>query len=474
MITREEPLGFRTGGVITVPPETSLARAAQKMRDSRVGALLVVDPSGKAVGILSERDIVHRATAVSAVPDEVAVAEVMTPTLISCSTTTPVSEAHQLMVSHGVRHVPVLQDGVPVGIISSRDLLARQLLVNEGMKATAEEVALMGKGLTSLDMDEVLGMAISSVPAIFRARRCVLHVAQRGGKTARPPLIRRKACACDEEDLLQCEDIVGSEVAPGVYGPSVPPACRGAGCEGPMVFIPLGGPGPAQDCGSLQGLDQDFLCMCGLVVGVAASEELLRYKVALVHDVLNVFLANARMYTEARRVSMTDAVTGLGTRRALDERLAEEWQRAVRYGRPFSVAMIDVDSLKVVNDRRGHAAGDQALRALSDLVRENCRANDFAARYGGDEFVVLMPETGLEDATAALERLRQRVEGTVGSPRGPGVTISCGIAAWSARLDESADHVVRRADNALYEAKRAGRNRVAPSPLPVASTTAPP
>jgi len=465
MTAIEDWIGSRVAKVATIRPDDVIAKAAQEMRDNRVGALLVVDEQGAAVGIISERDIITRSAAASANPEQMRVADIMTTGLISCSTDTPITKAHLLMVTHGIRHLPIVRDGRPVGMISSRDILAHQLRVNEGMKAAAEKVAMMSRNFKSLEMDEVLGVATSEVPGIFQAKHCLLCVQQDQTGTAGQPLISRNNCPCAEKDLLAREDVLQPSISAEVFSNSVPPVCSGHGCEGPMILIPLAGLEPGDNCGSLQDLRQNFLCMCGLPPNVMASEELLQYRGALVRDILNVYLANARLYLEGRRTGLVDALTGLGTRRALDARIEEECERVARYGGTFCVAMLDADRFKAVNDRHGHAVGDQTLRILAEIIRGNGRANDFPARYGGDEFVVLMPQTKLEDATVAMERLRRQIEQGLFRPNAQSVTISCGIAEWSGR-DDDAGAVLRRADSALYEAKRAGRNRVFASAPP--------
>lgn len=159
-------------------------------------------------------------------------------------------------------------------------------------------------------------------------------------------------------------------------------------------------------------------------------------------------------------LSTTDALTGLHNRRALFERLRHEVARSARYDEPLSLALIDVDGLKALNDREGHRAGDAALGLVGSAVRTGSRASDLAARWGGDEFALLAPNTGSEAAAQLAERVRALV--AAGRPgAGGGVTISVGIATLEpdSRPCEP-EELVRAADAALYEAKRSGRNRV--------------
>ncbi len=163
-----------------------------------------------------------------------------------------------------------------------------------------------------------------------------------------------------------------------------------------------------------------------------------------------------------RALAQTDGLTGLPNFRSFHARLEEEVARAHRYGHPLACAMVDLDGLKEINDRLGHAAGNRAIVALADAVREELRDTDFAARYGGDEFVVLLPQTSEAQGAQFAERLRRRllqVSGQAGLP----VRGSIGVAAVKAEelhSPEAAEDLLRRADEALYRAKRSGRDRV--------------
>jgi diguanylate cyclase (GGDEF)-like protein/PAS domain S-box-containing protein len=164
-----------------------------------------------------------------------------------------------------------------------------------------------------------------------------------------------------------------------------------------------------------------------------------------------------------RELATTDPLTGALNRRQLFELAEEEVRRAERYGRPLCFSMLDLDHFKAVNDRFGHAVGDEALRAVAASIRRSLRATDRLARHGGEEFVVMLPETPLSTARGAIERIRTSVEALRFEAKGEpvSITVSAGVVAW--RSGESVDAVLDRADGALYEAKRAGRNRVVAS-----------
>jgi diguanylate cyclase (GGDEF)-like protein len=155
-------------------------------------------------------------------------------------------------------------------------------------------------------------------------------------------------------------------------------------------------------------------------------------------------------------LSVSDPLTGLLNARVLAERLQVEWARAARYGEPLSLLFIDVDGLKELNDRLGHASGDGALRAVASAVRHCSRASDIASRWGGDEFSVIAPNTASDAALRMAERIRSLAAQAAAST-GVAVTVSVGVATCVAG-GGSADRLRSCADDALYEAKRAGRN----------------
>jgi diguanylate cyclase (GGDEF)-like protein len=157
------------------------------------------------------------------------------------------------------------------------------------------------------------------------------------------------------------------------------------------------------------------------------------------------------------KLSITDALTGLLNRRYLNERIAEEVARSNRDGAPMSFMMIDIDNFKQYNDRFGHQAGDEVLRITAQTLKATLRTEDVAARFGGEEFCLLLPNTTLSEARMIGERIRRRVENTEFPHRK--VTISIGVAAHSS-LHNSPREIIEAADKALYQAKRIGKNNV--------------
>ncbi len=171
--------------------------------------------------------------------------------------------------------------------------------------------------------------------------------------------------------------------------------------------------------------------------------------------VLPAYLAGMRAET-LHELSLTDSLTGLGNRRALDLRLDEEAARCSRNGKPVSLLMIDVDNLKQVNDDEGHKAGDRVLQAASYAIRRFTRASDFVGRWGGDEFLVIASDTSEEAAKALADRiLAATARDRVVRPEHRRAGLSVGIATAST-TDVDTDELLEAADRAMYEAKRLG------------------
>jgi diguanylate cyclase (GGDEF)-like protein len=162
-----------------------------------------------------------------------------------------------------------------------------------------------------------------------------------------------------------------------------------------------------------------------------------------------------RQNAELERLSLTDGLTGLANHRLLMQRLEEETHRYHRHGRAFSILMIDVDHFKAYNDRFGHPAGDEVLRHVATFLRAVTRQTDCVARNGGDEFCILLPETGAADVARLAERIRERIK--LAHFPGEGITLSIGAASLPTD-GLTAESVRGAADDALYEAKRRGRD----------------
>ncbi len=450
----EQVLG-KSEKLLAIREDETITQAAKKMSDNQVGCLLVFDANNKFTGVITERDIIAKVMSKPAPADTLHVCDIMTADAVSCDKDTPIATVEQLMAEHKIRHVPIVEDGVPIGMISSRDIFAYRLLSNEKMKTAAEQLAMLPAGLKSLDFDDVINLAVNQVPKSFGATRAVLHISQQNSAA---PSIYRNSCPLSMKYLASMK---GIPVNQQVVCEKICRECEEAGSQSPKLLIPLSIFEQSAHNGDNNLNEQGYLCMCRFNAHSADSEELRLYKASLLRAVLSVNLTNAKLYQNYRKAwkdSETDPLTKVGTRRMLERVLNAECERAARYGNPFSIAIIDLDNFKQINDSKGHSAGDKMLQKLADVIRQGIRTTDMAARYGGDEFVLLMPETKLNEATVLLERLRYQVENMADNDFK--VTISCGLTEWTGVSKDGAEKLLRQADAALYEAKHSGRNRV--------------
>jgi len=448
----------RPESIVAVTRDTTIKSAVEIMSGNRIGCLIVNDRNGKFAGIVTERDIVSRAVASSMDIAKARIAEIMTPHIVSCTVGTSAGHAMEIMAAHHIRHLPVVDNGVVVGILSARDLMKQQLLED---RAAAEEVAMLANCLKSIELSEAADTVTVEAPKLFQAARCLLCLWNTPSACSEVndehPVIASDTACLNSKEYLRCQVEGGGLVIEGeFYRDSVPDECRKAGVQGPRMLIPL----------SISGFKEEskeqlsgYLCMCGLAHASVVNKELTSYKAKLAREILTSHLTNASLYHQARLTSLTDALTGVGSRRLLEKKLEAECVRSKRYKRPFSVAILDLDNFKTINDEFGHATGDEALKKLAECMKNQKRIPDILARYGGDEFVILMPETEAKDALTFLDRIRAKIR-QIKVEENVSMAISCGIAQSKPDFSDSPSDVVRRADLALYEAKSSGKNCV--------------
>ncbi|MFN4227190.1 MAG: diguanylate cyclase [Candidatus Ratteibacteria bacterium] len=194
----------------------------------------------------------------------------------------------------------------------------------------------------------------------------------------------------------------------------------------------------------------------------AFSKEDVKF-INLLANEISIIIERTELFSKVKEISIKDGLTGCFNRRKFDEDILVEFAKAKRYGRVFSILMIDIDYFKKYNDFYGHQKGDFVLKKMFELWKTNLRSSDFIYRYGGEEFVILLPETDKKSAYFVAEKLRQIVENTEfegekESQPSKKITISIGVADSSDA--ENVENLIKSADKALYNAKKSGRNNV--------------
>jgi diguanylate cyclase (GGDEF)-like protein len=168
--------------------------------------------------------------------------------------------------------------------------------------------------------------------------------------------------------------------------------------------------------------------------------------------------ATANAEAKLRRAADTDALTGLLNRRRMADRMRQVWDRARQEGRPMAVMLLDIDQFKSINDRFGHACGDDVIVTVGEVLKRTVRRGDLVARWGGEEFLVLLPDTALAEAREISERMRLEISQARFADTGLCVSATIGLATW--HESETLDATIHRADTLLYRGKRIGRDRV--------------
>jgi diguanylate cyclase (GGDEF)-like protein len=179
---------------------------------------------------------------------------------------------------------------------------------------------------------------------------------------------------------------------------------------------------------------------------------------SIVFSILGYILG--RKVDHFRRLATIDSLTGLANRRAFEARLRDEWRRSERYGASLSILLIDIDGLKRINDEHGHAAGDHILRGASDAIRASLRGPDCGARWGGDEFAVLAPNTTTDAAQTFARRLLEQMTRQVGTDRPAPASIGVATFDPAQKASLTPESLMREADAALYRAKTSGRHQI--------------
>ncbi len=224
---------------------------------------------------------------------------------------------------------------------------------------------------------------------------------------------------------------------------------RAAQCETPVIF--------------LTGDDNEEIDIAAMEAGAVDYLVKGELKPRLLERSIRYALKLSETMRQLRQMALHDELTGLFNRRELHRLLGEEWHRGSRFLHPFALVLTDIDHFKRINDEYGHPVGDKVLCHVASLLTGQVRLVDRLARFGGEEFAIIMPETGRQEAVSTVDRLRVLLEETPyhdpAKDLNIGVTISIGVAV-SPHDATSPEDLIEAADKALYEAKKGGRNRV--------------
>ncbi len=182
--------------------------------------------------------------------------------------------------------------------------------------------------------------------------------------------------------------------------------------------------------------------------------------IELFSQLVGASIGNIKLFDKIQRQATTDGLTGLVNHKTFYEILEKELNRSRRYGGQLSLIMIDVDNLKKINDTHGHRAGDKVIREISRRIKDSIRQIDTAARYGGDEFAVILPNTGLPDATVVAQRMVNAVAQTPTTWRKEQILLSISVGLGQYDADTNPEDITSRSDQALYTAKQAGKNTI--------------
>ena len=300
----------------------------------------------------------------------------------------------------------------------------------------------------SLELDSVLQTAASEVGRALNVHSCAVRVeGALVGRQMTKYYLRPDAAIAGDEALLNDVDSISTRLAASPQ----PYVIDGDGTKATPVLADAVVPLIYQ--GNLIGL---LLVRSDDMSRVWADNELLLLHT--VADQLAVAVNQAHLFAQMQQQALTDGLTGCYNRRSFELQLERDLHLATRIRQPLSLIMLDLDNFKHINDQAGHDAGDVALCMLADNLRAELRAVDTAARFGGDEFVIILPQANTEGAMIVAERLRKRIE-QMEVPGFGQVTSSFGVATFPNHAS-SRDGLVVAADRALYDSKDGGRNRV--------------
>jgi diguanylate cyclase (GGDEF)-like protein len=443
--------------LLTIREDATAAEAAKKMNDNQVGCLLVLDTNGKFTGILSERDLLSKMLAVSLPAESTLVKNIASTDVITCTRDTKVAKIQQLMTEHQIRHIPIVENNIPVGIISSRDIIAYLVHNNTAMKAAAEQLKILSAKLKGMDLHDLYDMMINEVPGTFEADSAIMCFTQEGSSEV---TVYRKGCTVAENELAKPKEIIQLSHSWTICG-ELCEACEKIGGCAPRIIIPL------RIHKQYSGIDDGkvnlhgFLCMCQLNQNSIQTKELQLYKASLLQEMLSLHITSAKLfnnYQNASHESIIDPLTNVGSRSLLEKMLKIEYARGVRYKRSFSVAIIGIDHFKKINVIEGQETGDNiVLQQIGKTISQHTRKVDLVGRYNKNKFVLLLPETKKDGAKILISRLQKLVK-NIPVPEIKSVTISGGITEWNGLPEDTIENILERTKTSLLEAHHSGGN----------------
>jgi len=347
----------------------------------------------------------------------------------------------------------------------SADELAGQRSRLDRAVQRIQEVARLSRQISSLDLDAIVDVVVHRVPDLIDARRASLYLYDPAsdrlvlaGRSGGHAIAERIDLSANPNSAMafavrQGKALLIGQPADLEHGP--PPVLdrpfEDTYETGSCIVAPLKGSGRV--LGVLNLADKRD--------GAAFTAEIDLPIIEQIAELLATSIYNVELYREMEHRAKTDPLTGLANRRALEEALTREVDRARRYGSALAVIMIDVDDLKDVNDRRGHPAGDAVLQNLAAILLEAVRSVDVPGRWAGDEFLVILPDTDASQAEQLARRLRTRGHEQPAALDGESVATTVSIGVTQYVQDETPESLIRRVDAALYRAKATGRDRIA-------------
>jgi diguanylate cyclase (GGDEF)-like protein len=422
-------------------------KAASKTR--LVASTILLDPRGEAVFATGPKEIYAKA-------------------LASAKAGSAFLDAADLKESYRLIEAPLPQDAGRLIVVADMggfmDAAASRLEVMEGLRLSVFDPAsgklVLTSGYAGIAGSDIKDFWAGKIPKpgfssyrIYGEAR-VLAASDYDGRVFAVSLSKRALYA--ELDALTLIGLAAIAVIAAVALASAVLLSRGASrplsaladvarSYGRLDFSPSLPSGGRDEIGSLS---KAFGAMAGEIAGFTGSlEGKIRERTAQLEEKIR----------EVELLSVTDPLTGISNRRKMDQALPMEIERARRSGDPLSVIMFDIDRFKSVNDRFGHEVGDEVLKSVSARAASLMRYTDEFCRWGGEEFLILLPDTDAQGAGVLAEKIRRSVESTK-HPFGEPVTVSLGVTVF--RPDDDAESLVRRADDCMYRAKGTGRNKV--------------